>query len=99
MLYLLGVTFVAFRYGRGPSIMASLLSVAAFDFFYVQPYHTFAVSDVQYLLTFLSMMIVALVISTLTVRVRAQANAAHQRERRTAALYAITREFATPRSG
>ena len=97
MLYLLGVTFTAFRYGRGPSIMASLLSVAAFDFFYVQPYHTFAVSDAQYLLTFISMMVVALVISTLTVRIRAQADAAHQRERRTAALYAMTREFASTR--
>ncbi|MFN8493023.1 MAG: sensor histidine kinase KdpD [Caldilineaceae bacterium] len=97
MLYLLGVTFVAFHYGRGPSILAALLSVAAFDFFYVQPYFTFAVSDAQYILTFVTMLIVALVISTLAVRIRTQAEAARQRERRTAALYALTRELASKR--
>ncbi len=97
MLYLLGVTFVAFRYGRGPSILAALLSVGAFDFFFVQPYFTFAVSDVQYGLTFVSMLIVALVISTLAVRIRAQADTARQRERRTAALYALTRALANTR--
>ncbi|MFD3166862.1 DUF4118 domain-containing protein [Herpetosiphon sp. NSE202] len=97
MLYLLGVTWVAARYGRGPAICASLLSVAAFDFFFVQPYLTFAVSDVQYLLTFLVMLVVALTISTLTVQIQAQAETARQRERRTAALYAMTREFASIR--
>ena len=97
MLYLLGVTGVAFRYGRGPSIVASVLSVAAFDFFFVQPYLTFAISDVQYLLTFGVMLVVGLVISTLTVQVRAQADLARQRERRTASLYAMTRELASTR--
>ncbi|HEY1014550.1 MAG TPA: DUF4118 domain-containing protein, partial [Herpetosiphonaceae bacterium] len=97
MVYLLGVTGIAFRYGRGPSIMGALLSVAAFDFFFVQPYLTFAVSDVQYVLTFLVMLTVALVISTLAVQLRAQAELARQRERRTAALYAMTRELASLR--
>ena len=97
MLYLLGVMFVALRYGRGPSIVASLLSVAAFDFFFVQPYLTFAVADVQYLVTFAVMLIVAVVISTLTVQIRTHADVARQRERRTAALYAMTREFASTR--
>src|SRR4029078_2303311 len=93
MLYLLGVTFVAFRYGRGPSVLASGLSVAAVDFFYVPPYFTFEVADVQYFITFLVMLVVALLISTLTVQIGAQAEAARERERRTAALYALTREM------
>ncbi len=79
--------------GRGPSILASVLSVAAFDFFFVPPYLTFAVSDTEYLITFAVMLVVALVISTLTSRVRAQAEAARQRERRTATLYAMTRDL------
>src|SRR6185295_14196570 len=58
MVYLLGVSFVAVRYGRGPSLLATCLSVAAFDFFFVPPYLTFAVSDTQYLLTFAVMLIV-----------------------------------------
>ncbi len=97
MVYLLGVTWVASRYGRGPSVLASMLSVAGFDFFFITPYYTFAVSDVQYLWTFLVMLIVALVISSLTIRIRQQAEYAQQRERRTAALYALSRALASNR--
>ena len=97
MVYLLGVIIVATRYGRGPSLLATLLSVAAFDFFFVPPYFTFAVSDTQYLVTFAVMLVVALVISGLTVRIRAQAESARERERRMAALYAMSRELAGTR--
>jgi two-component system, OmpR family, sensor histidine kinase KdpD len=94
MIYLLGIVLVAARFGRGPAILASILSVAAFDFFFVQPLLTFAVSDVQYLVTFVVMLLVALVISTMAVRLRQQATSASQRERRIASLYAMSREFA-----
>ncbi len=97
MLNLLGVTFVAFRYGRGPSFFAALLSVAAFDFFYVPPYLSFEVADVQYFVTFGVMLTVAFLISTLTVQIRTQADAARRRERRTSALYAMTREMVSKR--
>jgi two-component system sensor histidine kinase KdpD len=97
MVYLLGVTFVATRYGRGPSVVASLLSVAAFDFFFIPPYFSFAVSDVQYVLTFAVMLVVALLISGLTVRIKQQAEAARQREHRTSVLYAMSRDLATHR--
>ena len=52
MVYLLGVVMVAARSGRGPSILASVLSVATFDFFFVPPYLTFQVADGQYVVTF-----------------------------------------------
>jgi two-component system sensor histidine kinase KdpD len=94
MVYLLGVVAVSLWLGRGPSILASLLSVAAFDFCFVPPRWTFAVADTQYLLTFLVMLLTGLVISTLTARVQFQAESARRRERRTAALYAISRELA-----
>ncbi len=94
MVYLLGVVGVSLRLGRGPSILASLVSVAAFDICFVPPRWTFAVADTQYLLTFLVMLLTALVISTLTGRVQFQAESARSRERRTAALYAISRELA-----
>ena len=73
MVYLLGVAFVATRYGRGPSAFTALLSVAAFDFFFVPPYLTFAVADTQYVVTFGVMLLVSVLISTLAARVRAQA--------------------------
>jgi two-component system sensor histidine kinase KdpD len=71
--------------------------VAAFDFFFVPPYFTFAVSDTEYLVTFAVMLVVALVISGLAVRIRAQAESARERERRMAALYAMSRELASTR--
>ncbi|HKD99499.1 MAG TPA: ATP-binding protein, partial [Planctomycetota bacterium] len=71
--------------------------VAAFDFFFVEPTWTFTVSDSQYLVTFTVMLIVALLISSLTTRIRDQAEEARARERRTAALYAMSRELAAAR--
>ena len=53
MIYLLGVVAVSLWLGRGPSILAAILGVAAFDFCFVPPRWTFAVGDTQYLLTFL----------------------------------------------
>jgi len=97
MVYLLGIVVVAMRTGRGPSLMAAVLSVAAFDFFFVPPQFTFAVTDARYLFTFLVMLIVGLVISGLTVRTRSQAEAAQHREQQTATLYAMSRELASTR--
>jgi two-component system, OmpR family, sensor histidine kinase KdpD len=94
MLYLLEVLFVAGIWGRGPSILASLLSVLAFDFFFVSPRLTFAVGDGQYVVTFAVMLAVALLTSSLAVRLRQQADAHRRREERTAALYRTSREFA-----
>ena len=70
MIYLGGVVAVAMRCSRWISVTASFLSVAAFDFFCVPPYLTFAVSDYQYVFTFAGMLVVALVISTQTARLK-----------------------------
>ncbi len=97
MLYLLGVVFVASRRARGPSVAASALSIALFDFFFVQPYYTFSVTDARYVLTFAVMLLVALVMGDLTGRVRSQAEAARERERYTATLYGFSKELAAAR--
>ncbi|WP_143756771.1 DUF4118 domain-containing protein, partial [Caballeronia glebae] len=93
MLYLLGVIFAAVRLGRGPGVMLSFLSVAAFDFFFVPPELSFSVTDTQYLLTFLVMLLTSLIISHLTSSLRREARIASQRERRTGAMYAMTKEL------
>jgi two-component system sensor histidine kinase KdpD len=97
MIYLLGVTVAGLRLGRGPSALTAVLNVAAFDFFFVPPRYSFAVSDVQYLVTFGAMVTIALVIATLTASVRQQTRVAGARERRTALLYAMSRELAATR--
>ena len=90
MVYLLGVVAIAMRCSRRVSVAASFLSVAAFDFFCVPPYLTFRVSDYDYLITFAGMLVVALVISTQTARIRTQAADAPDREARTEALYRLS---------
>lgn len=98
MIFLVAVVFVATRFGRGPSILASLLGVAAFDFLFVTPYYSFTVEDTQYLFTLAAMLVVAIVISHLTANVRSQATVASHRERRAAVLYAMAKELAASRS-
>ncbi|MBI3467204.1 MAG: sensor histidine kinase KdpD [Planctomycetes bacterium] len=93
MVYLIGVVIVSLWHGRGPSMLASVLSVAAFDFFFVPPYLTFRVADTQYLFMFAVMLVTGLVISTLTARVQFQAESARRREQRTATLYAMARDL------
>src|SRR5215467_2825980 len=94
MLFLLGVVVVAIRCGRRIAIVTSFLSVAAFDFFCVPPYLTFVVEDTEYLVTFAGMLVVALVISTQTDRIRKHASQAEEREARTQALYRLSRSLA-----
>ena len=93
MLFLAGVVGVALRHGRGPAALASVLAVAAFDFFFVPPRLSFAVSDVQYLLTFLVLLTVGLVIGQLTAGLREQAQVAVRRETDARTLYELAREL------
>ncbi|AQV96763.1 two-component sensor histidine kinase [Cupriavidus necator] len=93
MLFLAAVVGVALRHGRGPAALASVLAVAAFDFFFVPPRLSFAVSDVQYLLTFLVLLSVGLVIGQLTAGLREQAQLAVQREEDARTLYELAREL------
>jgi two-component system sensor histidine kinase KdpD len=95
MLFLLAVLFAAFKLGRGPAILAAFLSVAAFDFFFVSPRLSFAVSDVQYLVTFAVMLVAALSIAHLTTGLSFQAKVAESRERRMRALYEMARELSS----
>jgi two-component system sensor histidine kinase KdpD len=97
MLYLMVVVIAALNWGRGPAILASVLSVLAFDVFFVTPYLTFAVSDTQYLLTFAALLVVGLVMSTLAARAREQAQAAQRRETETAELYDLSRDLTAAR--
>jgi two-component system sensor histidine kinase KdpD len=94
MVYLLVVVISAVYLGRGPAILASILGVLAFDFFFIHPYFTLSVSDTEYLLTFAGLLIVGWVISYLTARAREQADAAQRREADTSTLYALSRDLA-----
>ncbi len=95
MLFLLDVVLVALKFGRGPAVLASFLSVGFYDFFFVPPRFSFAVSDVQYLLTFSVMLIIALIIGQLTANLRYQARVASHRELRLRSLYEMARDLSS----
>lgn len=95
MVFLLGIVFVATRFGRGPSILASLLGVGIFDLMFVRPYYSFSVADSQYLVTLAAMLVISIVISNLMANVRSQAKVARHRERRASVLYDISKDLAS----
>jgi two-component system sensor histidine kinase KdpD len=92
-IFILAVVLVGVRLGRGPAALAAVLSVCAFDFFFVPPRFSFAVSDVQYLLTFFIMLAVGLITGQLTAGLRFQARVASHREERAGSLYEIARDL------
>lgn len=93
MLYLLGVVVVASFFRRGPSVLATCLSILLFDVVFVPPFGTLDVHDTAYFLTFAVMLVVAIVMSGLATRIREAADEAEARERRTATLYEMSREL------
>lgn len=94
MLFLITVVFIALRLGRLAGVWASLLSVAFFDFFFVEPRYSFSVTDTQYVFTFGVMLGVALIIGQLAAKLQAEARAAREGERRAAALTRVSRDLA-----
>jgi two-component system sensor histidine kinase KdpD len=95
MLFLLAVVVVALRHGRGPAVVAAFLNVTAFDYFFVPPRLSFAVSDVQYLMTFGVMLAVGLVTGQLTAGLRYQARVATHREARSRGLFEVARDLSS----
>jgi two-component system, OmpR family, sensor histidine kinase KdpD len=93
MLYLLGTTLGALRLGRGPCVLLAVVNILAFDYFFVPPVFSFDVADTQYLFIFGVMLVVALVISHLMLNIRRHRDSADAREKRTAILYAMSREL------
>lgn len=95
MLFLAAVSYIAYRFGRGPATLASILGVMVFDFFFVLPFYTFTVADVRYVVTFGVMLAIGLAISTLTSRFKSMLESTRLRERRTSALYELGKQLSS----
>lgn len=93
MVFLLAVVGISIRYGRGPGALAAMLSVLAFDFFFVPPKLTLTVNDTQYFFTFALMLVVALVIGQLANQLRFEAKIARLRERRAGELAGLAQQL------
>lgn len=91
MVYLLAVVLVAAKFGRGPAVMATVLGFVTYAFFIVgSP----ALSDFRYVPTFLGVLFVGLIVSSMTSQLRGEAVATHLREKRSQALYLLSRGLA-----
>lgn len=95
MFYLLAVVVAAVRLSRKQAVATSLLGVLAFDFFFVPPRFSFAVTDSQYLITFIALFTVGMVISTLVAHSKERAEVLRTRELQTASLYYLSRDLAS----
>ncbi|CEK10413.1 DUF4118 domain-containing protein [Legionella hackeliae] len=97
MVYLLGVTGIAL-FGRvGPSILGSVLSIFAYDYFFSPPLYTFSIPNLNYSFTLLVMLIVTQVISQLIIITRRQMAAARLHARQTSALYELSKQLSNTR--
>jgi len=94
MVYLLATVIAAVRLGRGPSITTTIIGTAAFVYFFVPNRYSFVMADLTYLQTFTIMIVVGIIVSTLTSQLRTELLATESRERRSRALYELSRALA-----
>src|SRR5690242_225482 len=90
MVFLMAVLFSAVSFGMWPAIYASVLSFLADNFFFIEPLYTFQIAEAHELLALLVFLIVAIVTSTLTGRVRDQMRVADESARANRRLYEFT---------
>lgn len=91
ILYLLGVVVIATNFSVAASVFSAVISVLAFDFVFCAPPFTFSIPDLKSAITCAGMLVVAVVISRLTGRLRDAEVKARGREARTSVLYALSR--------
>lgn len=93
MIYLCGVVFIAYFFGRTSAFFASFLSVSFFDYFFVNPHFSIAVDELQYVFTFIVMFMVGILIGDLTARAKYQAEKATRSEQQMAELFDIAKSL------
>jgi two-component system sensor histidine kinase KdpD len=94
LVFLTAILLCAILYGLGPSLFAVVLSVLAYNFFFIPPVYTFTIADPANVIALAVFLIVAVLVSNLAAHTRNQARAAADRAKITAALYAYSRKLA-----
>lgn len=97
MIYLLGMTSIALLGSVGPSILGTILSVVAYDYFFISPFFQFTINNRESFFTLVVMLIVSQVISQLTLLIRHQSAASRLNESETSALYTLSRQLSSMR--
>ena len=90
-LLLFTVSILSTFLGVAPVLVASTVSALAWNFFFIPPHYTFKIEKTEDILIFGLFFIIALVSGVLTTRIRRQQVLASEREKRTNALFQLTR--------
>ena len=94
LVFLMSVLATAVVYGLAASLLACLLSVLAYNFFFLSPLYTFTIADPENLVTLAVFTVVAVVASKITARMRDQTVTARARAKTTEELYQFSRKLA-----
>jgi two-component system sensor histidine kinase KdpD len=94
LLFLTSVLFSAVAWGLWPSLLSAVLSVLAYNFFFLPPLYSFTIADPANVLALIVFFVVAIITSNLAARTREQALTASARANTTAELYAFSRKLA-----
>ncbi|MCB8819771.1 sensor histidine kinase [Microvirga rosea] len=95
LVFLTAILGASVTFGLWPGLYASIMSVLAFNFFFLPPVRTFTIADPENIFAFFFFLLVALIASNLTARVRSQAIVARQRAKTTDDLYLFSRKLST----
>jgi two-component system, OmpR family, sensor histidine kinase KdpD len=98
MILLLAVSLLPLRLGRGPVLLGAALGALIWDYFFIPPLFTFSIKHLEDVLMLAMFFIVAAVSGTLSARVRAREKAVRQREMRSSALFALTKDLSSAHS-
>ncbi|NLX49628.1 MAG: sensor histidine kinase KdpD [Methanospirillum sp.] len=93
IIQLVPVVLAALFLGRAVSAFIAVLSIVVFDFLFVPPYHTIAVSDWEYFISFIGYLVIALVISSLAGRLRHLLPQIHESEATVEAVAGLARDL------
>lgn len=98
ILYLFAIALVSLNFGYRASILAAVTATLCLDYYFLTPYHSFVIGSGRELVTFGGMFLTAIFISTLNERLRKQARAARQSERRAEHHYDLVKALAEAES-
>lgn len=98
LILLLTVALLSLKMGAGPVLLAAAISALVWNYLFIPPQFTFAISAVQDVLMFFAYFAIAAVTGTLTARIRERENKLRVREERSTALYTLTRDLSNARN-
>ncbi len=99
IIFLFAITFMPLlNFGAGPIFLAAVMSACIWNYYFIPPPFTLRIGKVEDALMFALYFIVASVSGLLISRIRTQQVIINQREKRTSALYSLTRALSSSQS-